>query len=387
MGALTHTAEAPVDTLAALIADLVAIDSVNPDLVPGGAGEGAVARYIADWLAAAGLEVHLDEVRPGRPNVVARARGSGGGPTLMLNGHIDTVGVAGMDAPHRPHVDGGRLYGRGAYDMKAGVAACMLAAAEARRRGLRGDVLLTAVMDEEYAGAGTLDVAARYGADAAIIAEPTELQLVVAHKGFVWLELETRGAAAHGSIPGAPDAIIHMGRLLAALGDHNRRLRAAPTHPLLGSGTLHASLITGGQELSSYPERCTLQLERRTIPGETPELVEAEVESIVRQLADADPGVRTTLRRGVDRGPMATPADAPLPALIRRHGAALLGRELAVVGVPYWTDAASLAEAGIPAVLFGPSGAGAHAAEEWVDLASVRQCVELYARVIADYCG
>lgn len=177
-----------MDTLTRLLADLVAIDSVNPDLVAGGAGEGAIARFVAGWLTDAGLEVQLDEVRPGRPNVVARARGSGGGRTLLLNGHIDTVGVAGMDAPHQPRVENGRLYGRGAYDMKGGVAACMLAAAEAQRRGLRGDVLLTAVMDEEYAGLGTIDVASRYRADAAIIAEPTELQLVVAHKGFVWLE-------------------------------------------------------------------------------------------------------------------------------------------------------------------------------------------------------
>lgn len=376
-----------MDALATLIADLVAVDSVNPDLVAGGAGEGAVARLIADWLAAAGLEVHLDEVRPGRPNVIARARGSGGGPTLLLNGHIDTVGVAGMQAPHRPRLAGGRLYGRGAYDMKAGVAACMLAAAAARGQGLRGDVLFTAVMDEEYAGIGTLDVAARYRADAAIIAEPTELELVVAHKGFVWLEVETTGAAAHGSIPGAPDAITQMGRILAELGALNRRLLAAPTHPLLGSGTLHASLISGGQELSSYPERCLLQLERRTVPGETPEAVAAEVEAILAGLAPADPGVRAVVRRGVDRGPMSTPADAPVPALIRRIGEELLGRPVTVAGVPYWTDAASLAEAGIPAVLFGPSGAGAHAAEEWVDLESVRQCVAIYSRVIAAYCG
>ena len=376
-----------MDPVAALIADLVAVDSVNPDLVPGGAGEGAVARLIAGWLASAGLEVHMDEVRPGRPNVIARARGAGGGPTLMLNGHLDTVGVAGMDAPHRPRVEGGRLYGRGAYDMKAGVAACMLAAAEAARRDLRGDVLFTAVMDEEYAGLGTLDVAARYRADAAIIAEPTELELVVAHKGFVWLELETRGAAAHGSIPGAPDAIIHMGRLLVELDALNRRLLAGPAHPLLGTGSLHASTIAGGQELSSYPERCLLQLERRTVPGESPAQVEAEVAAIVGRLAAADPELRAELRRGVDRAPMLTPADAPVPALIRRHGEALLGRPVEVAGVPYWTDAASLAEAGIPAVLFGPSGAGAHALEEWVDLESVRQCVAIYARVIAAYCG
>ena len=368
-------------------ADGGAADPATPARAPGGAGEGAVARLIAGWLASAGLEVHMDEVRPGRPNVIARARGAGGGPTLMLNGHLDTVGVAGMDAPHRPRVEGGRLYGRGAYDMKAGVAACMLAAAEAARRDLRGDVLFTAVMDEEYAGLGTLDVAARYRADAAIIAEPTELELVVAHKGFVWLELETRGAAAHGSIPGAPDAIIHMGRLLVELDALNRRLLAGPAHPLLGTGSLHASTIAGGQELSSYPERCLLQLERRTVPGESPAQVEAEVAAIVGRLAAADPELRAELRRGVDRAPMLTPADAPVPALIRRHGEALLGRPVEVAGVPYWTDAASLAEAGIPAVLFGPSGAGAHALEEWVDLESVRQCVAIYARVIAAYCG
>lgn len=376
-----------MDTLEALIADLVAIDSVNPELVVGGAGEGSAARFVAGWLEAAGLEVHLDEVRPGRPNVIARARGSGGGPTLMLNGHLDTVGVAGMEAPHAPRVAGGRLYGRGTYDMKAGVAACMLAAAGAARAGLRGDVLLTAVIDEEYAGIGTIDVAARYRADAAIIAEPTELGLVVAHKGFVWLEVETRGAAAHGSIPGHPDAIMQMGRVLTELDALNRRLLANPSHPVLGSGSLHASLIGGGQELSSYPERCLLQLERRTVPGETPETVEAEVAAILARLGAADPQLRAEVRRGVNRGPMATPVDASIPALIRSIGGELLGRPVEVGGVPYWTDAASLAEVGIPAVLFGPSGAGAHATEEWVDLASVRLCAELYTRVIAAYCG
>jgi acetylornithine deacetylase len=376
-----------VDEVAALVAELVAVDSVNPDLVAGGAGEGAVAQLIAGWLRNAGLDVWLDEVRPGRPNVIGRVRGSGGGPTLMLNGHIDTVGVAGMEAPHAPRVDGGRLYGRGAYDMKAGVAACMLAAAAAARRGLRGDLLFTAVMDEEHAGLGTLDVAARYKADAALIAEPTELGLIVAHKGFVWLEVETQGAAAHGSIPGAPDAIVHMGRFLVELDALNRRLLAGPGHPILGPGSLHASLIAGGQELSSYPERCVLQVERRTRPGETPEGAEEELASIVRSITNVDPAVRATIRRGLDRQPMSTAPDAPLPALIRQVGEELLGRPVAVGGVPYWTDAASLAAAGIPAVLFGPAGAGAHALEEWVDLESVRQCVAIYTRVIEAYCG
>jgi acetylornithine deacetylase len=376
-----------VDTLTHLIADLVAVDSINPDLVPGGAGEGAVARFIASWLDAAGLEVHLDEALPGRPNVIARAPGRGGGRTLLLNGHSDTVGVAGMAAPHRPVVDGGRLYGRGAYDMKAGLAACMLAIAEARRRELRGDLLFTAVIDEENAGLGTLDVAARYGADAALIAEPTELALVTAHKGFVWLDVAVQGHAAHGSTPGALDAIAKMGAVLVELDALNRRLLAGPRHPLLGTGTVHASLIEGGQERSSYAERCLLAVERRTVPGETPEGAEAELAAIVARLAAEDPELQATVRLGLHRAPMETPADGLLPALLRRHGAEVVGREPPVVGMPYWTDAASLAEAGIPTVLFGPSGAGAHALVEWVDLESVRQCATIYGRVIAEFCG
>ncbi|NTU86011.1 MAG: M20/M25/M40 family metallo-hydrolase [Chloroflexales bacterium] len=376
-----------LDTLTSLIADLVAIDSINPDLVAGGAGEGAVARFVAGWLEAAGLEVHLDEVLPGRPNGIARAPGTGGGRALMLNGHLDTVGVAVMTSPHLPRVEGGRLYGRGAYDMKAGVAACMLAAAEARGRGLRGDVLFTAVIDEEYAGLGTIDVAARYRADAALIAEPTELALVTAHKGFVWLDVEVRGQAAHGSTPGALDAITKMGKVLVSLDSLSQRLLAGPRHPLLGTGTVHASLIAGGQERSSYAERCTLAVERRTVPGETPDTVEAELLAIVGRLAADDPQLLATVELGVHRGPMETPPDALLPALLRRHGAAVTGDAMRVVGMPYWTDAASLAEAGIPAVLLGPSGSGAHALVEWVDLESVRQCAEIYGRVIADFCG
>jgi acetylornithine deacetylase len=248
-------------------------------------------------------------------------------------------------------------------------------------------VIFAAVIDEEYAGIGTLDVAARYRADAALIAEPTQQELVVAHKGFVWLEVETQGAAAHGSIPGAVDAIAQMGPVLVGIAALNRELLERPGHPLLGSGSLHASLISGGQELSSYPARCLLQLERRTVPGESPALAEAELAEIVGRLGASTPGFQAVVRRGVDRGPMSTPADAPIPELIRRHSAALLGRPIATLGVPYWTDAASLAEAGIPAVLFGPDGAGAHAAEEWVDLESVRECVAVYSRVIAEFCG
>lgn len=235
-----------------LIGDLVAINSINPDLVPGAPGEAQIAQAVADWLRAAGLEVQLDESIPGRPSVVGIARGSGGGKTLLLNGHIDTVGVAGMTDPFKPRVEEGRLYGRGAYDMKGGLAACLVAAAEARKHNLRGDVIVTAVADEEYAGLGTTSIAERHRADGAIVAESTELQLVTAHKGFIWLEVETFGVAAHGSRPHlGVDAIAKMGRFLAELERLGETLAARPAHPLLGNASVHASLIRGGQELSS----------------------------------------------------------------------------------------------------------------------------------------
>jgi acetylornithine deacetylase len=376
-----------MDPLTQLIADLVAIDSVNPDLVPGGAGESGIARFIADWLAAAALDVHLDEVQPGRPNVIAMARGAGGGRTLMLNGHVDTVGLAGMADPLRPVVDGERLYGRGAVDMKAGLAACMVATAEAHKRQLRGDVIFTGVMDEEFAGLGTLDVAKKYRADAAIIAEPTEMELVVAHKGFVWLEVETTGIAAHGSRPDlGVDAIAQMGKVLVELEALNQSLLSNTTHPLLGSGSLHASLIQGGQELSTYPERCVLAVERRTVPGEPADWVQKQVEDILGRLAADDPRFKATVRRTLERTPMETPRDAPISTLLQRAATEVAGRPTRVSGMGGWTDAASLTAVGIPSVLFGPNGYGAHAAVEWVDLASVRQCASIYLRVIDAFC-
>ena len=373
-----------------LLADLVALDSVNPDLVPGGAGEYAVAQFMAHWLRQANLDVHLDEVQPNRPNVIAIAQGRGGGKTLLLNGHTDTVGVAGMVSPHAPRIEGNRLYGRGAYDMKCGLAACIVAIAEAKKLNLRGDVIFTGVMDEEYAGLGTMSVAQKHKADAAIVAEPTEMQLVIAHKGFVWFEIETHGVAAHGSRPDlGVDAIAKMGKVLVALDALNSQLlnhSTHPFHPLLKSGSLHASLISGGQEISSYPEKCLLQVERRTIPGETPEIAEAQINAILHNLKEADPQFKVVLRRGVDRAPMETDENGPIANLIKQHAQAITQHPTPVIGAPYWTDAATLSEAGIPAVLFGPSGTGAHAVQEWVDLDSVQQCMEIYLRVIRGFC-
>ena len=226
--------------VAELVSALVAIDSVNPDLVPGGAGEGEVASYVAAWMRDAGLEVEIDEAAPGRPSVVGVARGSGGGRTLMLNGHLDTVGVEGMERPFDPVVRDGRLYARGGYDMKAGVAACMIAAKRLASDDLAGDVIVAAVADEEYASIGTRSVLRRWSADAAIVTEPTALRVCVAHKGFVWAELETTGRAAHGSRPAeGVDAITRMAPALArargAPGRARRACRARARRPRLGA--------------------------------------------------------------------------------------------------------------------------------------------------------
>jgi acetylornithine deacetylase len=377
-----------VSDVAELTARLVEIESINPDIVSDGSGEGPLATFVAEWCDRAGLQTRLEEPAPGRPNVVAVAPGSGDGRSLMLNAHMDTVGVSGMTAPFEPHLEGGRLHGRGAYDMKGSLAACMLAAAEARRRSLRGDVVLTAVSDEEFASVGTEAVAASVRADAAIVTEPTELRLAIAHRGFVHIEVETRGRAAHGSRPDLGiDAIAKMGRVLVGLEELDRTLRASPGHRYLGSGSVHASLIDGGQEYSSYPASCVLQGERRTLPGETIDQVERELAAIVAQAAEEDTDFAAEVRVLASRSPFEVAETDRVVQLVGRHAAAVLGAEPDIVGVPFWADSALLADAGIPTVLFGPSGEGAHAEDEWVDVASLERCLEIYVGVASELCA
>src|SRR5947209_13072693 len=309
-----------------LLRRLVAIDSINPDLVPGGAGEEQIARFIAEWFERAGLEVVWDEAAPGRPNVIGIARGTGGGRSLLLNAHMDTVGVVGMERPHDPFIQDSCLYGRGAYDMKGGLAAIMAAGAAAKKRALRGDVIITAVADEEFASIGTASIVKRWHVDAAIVTEPTELNICTAHKGFVWLDIETEGVAAHGSRPDlGVDAIVKMGKILLGLEDLDRTLRSAPSHRLLGSGSVHASLIEGGQELSSYPKHCALSVERRTIPGETLQQVEAELPAIFARIAASDPNFRATVKTGLVREPFEVSLDEPIAQTLIGQAASILG--------------------------------------------------------------
>jgi acetylornithine deacetylase len=356
--------------LTELAARLVAIDSVNPSLIDGAAGEREVADFVATWCRDAGLDV--EAVGPAeRPSVIAIARGSGGGRSLLLNAHLDTVGVAGMEAPFEPRIEDGRLYGRGAYDMKGALAAILDAAA--RVEDLRGDVIVTAVADEELASIGTAAVLEQVRADAAIVVEPTELELAVAHKGFVGFEIETHGVAAHGSRPHlGVDAIANMGPVLVALKELDARLQAGEQHPLVGPGSVHASLIEGGQEFSSYPARCLLSGERRTIPGESIEQVERELRALA---GEAD--VRLT----VSREPFEVAADDPFVRLVGRVAGAK-----DPVGVSFWADSGLIAGAGIPTVLFGPIGDGAHAVVEWVDLASVERVRDVVLGAAVEWC-
>ena len=273
-----------------------------------------------------------------------------------------------MVDPHVPRVDGDWLSGRGSYDMKAGLAAAMIAARDAAGLGLAGDLIVAAVADEEVESIGVRDVLQSVDADAAIVTEPTELEVVVAHKGFAWSEIAVTGRAAHGSRPAlGVDAIVKTGPILVALGALDEEL-GARTHDLLGRGSVHASLIDGGRELSSYPDRCVLKIERRTLPGETARDVERELEQLLGRCREADPELVVESRTLLVRDPLEVDAGHEIVDAVRSAAAAVTGSEPPIAGVSYWADSGLIAAAGIPTVLFGPSGEGAHAVEERVSL-------------------
>src|SRR5215208_65754 len=375
------------DDVTALLAELVAIDSVNPTLVPGGAGEAEIASFIAGWARDAGLEVQELEETPGRPTVLVRVRGTGGGRTLLLCGHTDTVNVEGMTDPHAPRIDGDRLHGRGAYDMKAGVAAALVAARDTASEGLAGDVVLAAVADEEHASLGVQEALRVVRADAAIVTEPTELQVAVAHKGFVWSEVHVKGRSAHGSRPSLGiDAIVRMGPVLTELRALDEGL-GARDHPLLGRGSVHASLIDGGVELSSYPGHCVLGLERRTLPGDTGRDVERELAALLDRCRAGDPSLAVERRTLLVREPFEVDQHAEIVGLVRAAAGDVTNEPPRVSGASYWADAAFSAAAGLPTVVFGPGGEGAHAVEEWVSLSDTEAVARTLTAVARRLCA
>lgn len=370
------------DPCISLLRELVAIDSVNPSLVPGAAGEGAIGEAIAGRMRQLGMDVRLQEVAPGRPNVIGTIEGREPGPSILFCGHMDTVGVEGMDAPFDPRYQDGRLYGRGSQDMKSGLAAMIDAVRVALdQRFSRGRLIVAAVVDEEYASAGADALVTDLHADYAVVTEPTDLEIGVAHKGFAWIEIETTGRAAHGSRPrDGRDAILDMGRVLARLEALDRDLQARPPHPLMGTGSLHASIVSGGRELSSYPARCLLQMERRTVAGESGDAAHGEIARILEDLAAEDPHFRASSRLTFSRPSYEIPRQYPLPDRLGAI-ASSLGLADRRVGLSFWTDAAVLGAAGIPTVLFGPGGAGLHGRDEYVNVGDVIACRDVLARL------
>ena len=367
-----------------VLRQLIRIPSVNPTLVPDeGRGEADIAAFASDWLAQHGLRAWLEEAAPGRPNAVAEA-GQGNGPTLVLCAHLDTVGTAGMTIPpFEPHLENGKVFGRGSYDMKGSAAAVMSAGAALAGTGLQGRVLLALVADEEYASIGAADFVQRHKADACILTESSEGRLILGHKGFVWVELVTAGKAAHGSRWDlGVSAIGKMGRIIAALEHFDQEVLRKRVHPLVGPASMHCALIQGGTGLSTYAPECRLKVERRTLPGETPEQVVRELEDVLRRV-----GEDAEVRSFFDRSPLLCDRGSPVAQCLRDAVHAVTGQVPPEAGVAYWMDAALFAAAGIPTVNYGPSGAGAHEAVEWVDLESVVTCAHILVEAARRFCA
>lgn len=374
----------------ALTSALVAIDSRNPSLVPDAPGEGACARALAEILDAWGFRVSLFDSAPNRPNVVARI-GRSGGKSLMFNGHLDTVGVEGMThTPYDPVIADGRLYGRGSCDMKGGVAAMCAAAAHAADAGLEGEVIIAAVTDEEWQSAGTAALIAHgVRADAAIVTEPTQLAIGPAHRGFAWAVVTVHGVAAHGSrYDVGVDANTMAGLLLAELDDYQRTVLPQRTHALLGRGSFHAARISGGLGLSTFADRCRVEFERRTLPGETGESFAAELRGACARVAARDARFFAEVEVTFVQDANDIAVDAPVVAALARAAEAVDGTPAAIAGLSYWTDAALLSSAGIPSICYGPGDIRlAHSATEWVPVAELRRATGVLAQTALDWCG
>jgi acetylornithine deacetylase len=375
-----------VDTLRRL----VRINSINPAFGGGKTNEREIAGWVAGEMERLGMTTRRFDAAPDRTSVVGVLPGTGGGRSLMLYAHLDTVGTEGMPDPFAAEERDGRIYGRGAYDMKGGLAACLTAVRALRNSGaaLAGDVLIAAVADEEVASIGMQEVLRRVSADAAIVTEPTELAICLAHKGFCWIEVETFGRAAHGSrFEEGVDANMRMGRFLARLDALEKELRGSAPHPLVGPPSLHAAVLAGGTGASTYAAHCKLTIERRMVPGETEESVLAQLRAIADALAAEDPTFRAEIRPALTRGSFQAAPDAPIVRAVTDAATVVLGHEPHATGFPFWMDAALMADAGIETVVVGGIGEGAHADVEWADIVSHVQLAEILARSAVVYCG
>ena len=369
---------------------LVRIDSVNPDLELGANGEAEVGRYIADELARIGIDPIVQEVETDRSNVIGILQGSGTGRSILLNAHMDTVGVTGMSEPFSGEIRDGKLYGRGAYDMKASIAAMLavmkgLVDADVQ---LAGDVLFTTVIDEEYGSKGMDHLVTQYKADAAILTEPTDLRVCCAHRGFAWIEIKTKGQAAHGSrYAEGIDANMHMGRVLVEIEKYSQDLIKREGHPLLGPPSIHVPLIQGGISQAVYSPFCRIELERRTIPDESLADVVADIQAIVDRLSAADPQFDATVNAFFSRNPYEIDPSAEIVKVVKDATTEILSAEPDIIGEKFWMDSALLADAGIETVIIGPTGDGLHSDVEWVDVESTVQLAQIMVKSVIAYCG
>ncbi len=373
------------------LSKLVSIDSINPGLVPGAAGETEIAHWLAETCRQMGFDTQLQEAAPGRPNVIARWRGSGNGRSLLMTGHVDVVSVENMQIPpFTPQIKDNRLYGRGAFDMKGGLAAILGAVDALRTGGFRpaADLILGFVVDEEYVSIGTEALVREFVADAAILTEPSEMDVCIAHRGYAWLTITTHGFATHGSLfDEGIDAISHMGRVIQVLEKIERDILPERRHDLLGRPSVHASLIEGGLGVSTYPDRCTLQIEHRLLPGESGEQVLAIWQDELHRLSAADQTFKATVELDFQRPGFEISRDHPIVQTLFGAYQDTMNQTPTYSGMLAWLDSAILTAAGIPTVILGPGGTGAHAAVEYVELADVHQCAAILAETAARWVG
>ena len=374
------------------LSQLVSIDSVNPDLVAGGAGESQIAEKLLQICKEdLALDVELQEVAPSRPNVIAKWPGNGNGKSILLTGHMDVVGVADMKIePFSAEVNIGRLYGRGSYDMKGGIAAILSAilALKTAEYQPRGDIWLGFVCDEEYASIGTEALVQKIQPDAAILTEPTDEIISVAHRGFVWITITTFGKAAHGSdYVNGLDAIQQMAPILERINYLEDEINPKRQHALLGRPSVHASQINGGLGLSTYPDRCVLQIEHRTLPGEEGDMILSEWQDFIQMQKRNRIDFNAEVILDFERPPLEIEPTEPIVKTVK-SAYKYCYNSYANLGASFgWLDSAILVEAGIPTVIFGPKGFGAHAEIEWVDLESVNRCASVIAESCISWCS
>ena len=369
---------------------LIRIDSRNPSLCSDGPGEIKCVKYIAELFKKLGIDYKIHRLSSKHLNIVAKIKGKGNGKNLLLNAHMDTVGTEGMNNPFSGNIIDGRIFGRGSHDMKGSLAAIISVVKTIvdNKIELDGDLIIAAVADEEYASVGTADLIENYNVDAAIVTEPTNFSLVTSHRGFIWYEVETIGKAAHGSkYDIGIDANMHMGRFLAELDKLEQKLRKQKPAPLVGLPSLHASIINGGSEISTYSAKCNLKIERRTVPGEKETDITEEFQNIIDRLSAEDINFKATVKPFFQRPQFNTSFNTEIvktaEVVLKKH----FDKKCIFDGAPYWTDAALLSEAGINTIILGPIGDGLHTEKEWVDINSLVDLTAVLSNIALTFCN